>query len=127
MLRDAVAGITVGVMAVPQSLSYATVAGLPHQHGLYNSFVGLFPYFLLGTSPHVIVGPTALTSILTRTEVPALWHGEPVEVGTPVHAQLCFLLNFMVGLMQFVFGALKLGVVVRFGDMAAVSMPHCSP
>jgi len=49
--RDIVAGLTVGVMAVPQALSYASVAGLPSQFGLYNAFVGLLPYFAFGTSP----------------------------------------------------------------------------
>ena len=64
--RDLVAGLTVGVMAVPQAMSYATVAGLPPEYGLYNAFVGLLPYCLFGTSPHLITGPTAVMSILYR-------------------------------------------------------------
>ena len=49
-LKDIVAGVTVGFMAVPQAMSYATVAGLPPVFGLYNAFIGLLPYFLFGSS-----------------------------------------------------------------------------
>lgn len=63
-VRDCVAGVTVGVMAVPQAMSYATVAELPAVYGLYNAFVGLLPYPFFGTSPHLISGPTAVMSIL---------------------------------------------------------------
>jgi len=62
--RDMLAGVTVGVIAVPQSMSYATVAGLPAKYGLYNSMIGLLLYPVFGTSPHLITGPTAVMSIL---------------------------------------------------------------
>ena len=63
-LKDLVAGVTVGFMAVPQAMSYATVAGLPPIFGLYNAFIGLLPYFLFGSSSYLITGPTAVMSIL---------------------------------------------------------------
>ena len=43
-MKDFISGITVGAMAVPQAMSYATVAGLPAQYGLFNAFMGLLPY-----------------------------------------------------------------------------------
>lgn len=66
LLPDLIAGLTVGVLSVPQGLSYAVVAGLPPAYGLYNSFLGAFPYFLLGASPHIVMGPSAVISIMVR-------------------------------------------------------------
>merc|ERR1719408_1031410 len=62
---DAVAGLTVGVMLVPQCLAFALLAGLPVQIGLYSSFLPLVAYAVFGTIRQVQPGPTALMSLLT--------------------------------------------------------------
>src|SRR5690625_2006577 len=61
---DLTAGVTVGVMLIPQAMAYAILAGLPPVYGLYASIVPLIAYALLGTSRHLAVGPVALVSLL---------------------------------------------------------------
>lgn len=133
LLRDCLAGITVGVIAVPQSMSYATVAGLPAKYGLYNSLIGLLLYPVFGTSPHLITGPTAVMSILVSGLIPsAPFHNPTYEVnGTmfpiqtgpeacsdefspdcSVRIALMMCLSFVSGLMQVLLGAGKLGFLV---------------
>ena len=71
-----------GVVAVPQSLSYATVAGLPAKYGMYNGLVGLLPYAFFGSSRHLITGPTAVMSIIVKGIVPQ--HIASTKVGRTV-------------------------------------------
>ena len=80
--HDFIAGLTVGVVAVPQSLSYATVAGLPAKYGMYNGLVGLLPYAFFGSSRHLITGPTAVMSIIVKGIVPQ--HIASTKVGRTV-------------------------------------------
>jgi hypothetical protein len=60
--HDIVAGMTVGIMNMPQSMGYALLANLPAVHGLYMSFFPILIYFLLGTSKHLAIGITAFYS-----------------------------------------------------------------
>ena len=73
LLPDLIAGATVGVMCVPQSMSYASVAGLREVHGLYAALFGMLPYFFFGTSPHLVTGPTAVMSIIVFDSIPSEW------------------------------------------------------
>lgn len=68
-IYDAIAGITVGIVIVPQSMSYANTAGLQPQFGLYSSFIGLFLYPLFATSKDISIGPVAVMSQQTKTVV----------------------------------------------------------
>lgn len=68
-IYDAIAGITVGIVIVPQSMSYASTAGLLPQYGLYSSFIGLFLYPLFATSKDISIGPVAVMSQQTKTVV----------------------------------------------------------
>ena len=116
LVRDAVAGLTVGVMAVPQSMSYASIAGLAPVFGLYNALFGILLYPLLGTSPHLITGPTAVMSIIVMGSVPRRWHGASVEPNMPgdsTWAELAFALAFVAGILQLVMGFLRVGFVVE--------------
>merc|ERR1719408_813368 len=69
---DMIAGLTVGVMLVPQCLAFALLAGLPIQVGLYSSFAPLIVYSMFGTIRQVQPGPTALMSLLTGQTLDAL-------------------------------------------------------
>ncbi|XP_049853769.1 sodium-independent sulfate anion transporter-like [Schistocerca gregaria] len=99
---DLVAGITVGLTVIPQSLAYSSVAGLPPQYGLYGSFMGCFLYVLLGSCKDVPMGPTAIISLLTFQSVRGMG---------PEHA---ILLGFLTGVVQVVMGILGLGFLIDF-------------
>ncbi|MFW6347440.1 MAG: SulP family inorganic anion transporter, partial [Cyclonatronaceae bacterium] len=77
------AGLTVGVMLIPQGMAYAILAGLPPVYGLYASIVPLIIYTFLGTSRHVAVGPVAMVSLLVVAGV-----GELAEPGSDVFIRM---------------------------------------
>ncbi|XP_025217340.1 sodium-independent sulfate anion transporter isoform X1 [Theropithecus gelada] len=93
---DFIAGLSVGLTAIPQALAYAEVAGLPPQYGLYSAFVGCFVYFFLGTSRDVTLGPTAIMSLL-------------VSFYTFHEPAYAVLLAFLSGCIQLTMGVLHLG------------------
>ena len=66
---DIGAGLTVGVMLIPQGMAYASIAGLPAVYGLYASIVPILIYAILGTSRQLAVGPVAMVSLLTATAI----------------------------------------------------------
>ncbi|EZA51469.1 Sodium-independent sulfate anion transporter [Ooceraea biroi] len=103
-LGDLVAGITVGLTVIPQSLAYSNVAGLPAQYGLYGSFLGCFIYIIFGSCKDIPMGPTAIISLLTYQTVSHL--ESPVE-----HA---ILLCFIVGIVELIMGIFGLGFLIDF-------------
>eukprot|EP00467_Chlorarachnion_reptans_P000892 CAMPEP_0114500498 /NCGR_PEP_ID=MMETSP0109-20121206/7998_1 /TAXON_ID=29199 /ORGANISM="Chlorarachnion reptans, Strain CCCM449" /LENGTH=928 /DNA_ID=CAMNT_0001678167 /DNA_START=64 /DNA_END=2850 /DNA_ORIENTATION=- len=112
---DVVAGLTVGVMAVPQAMSYALVAGMPGTiYGLYNALMGLLPYPFFGSSPHLITGPTAVMSILVKSSIPSHLNSVgSVESGTHDWVTVAVTLSFMAGFLQLLMGILRLGSLVE--------------
>ncbi|KAH0540910.1 sodium-independent sulfate anion transporter [Cotesia glomerata] len=103
-LGDIVAGITVGLTVIPQSLAYSNVAGLPPQYGLYGSFLGAFIYIFFGSCKEVPFGPSAIVSLLTYQTVAHL--NAPVE-----HA---ILLCCLCGIIQLFMGIFGLGFLIDF-------------
>ena len=108
LLRDIIAGLTVGLMVVPQGLAYATIADLPLQYGLYSAYVGCFVYCVFGGSKDVTLGPTAIMSLMV----------DRFAKGEPLHA---IALTLYCGIAQFLLGALRLGFVVRFISLPVIS------
>ncbi|GBP68186.1 Sodium-independent sulfate anion transporter [Eumeta japonica] len=100
-LGDLIAGVTVGLTVIPQSLAYSSIAGLPPQHGLYGSFLGAWVYIFLGGCRAVPAGPTAISSLLT-------W-----QVAGGV-VEKAILLNFLAGLVELLMGVLGLGFLIDF-------------
>uniref|UniRef100_A0A8C5NL94 Solute carrier family 26 member 11 n=1 Tax=Junco hyemalis TaxID=40217 RepID=A0A8C5NL94_JUNHY len=98
---DVLAGLAVGLTAVPQALAYAELAGLPLQYGLYSSFMGCFVYCLLGTAKDVTLGPTAIMSLLVSS----------YAFQQPAYA---VLLAFLSGCIQLAMGLLRLGFLLDF-------------
>lgn len=113
---DLVAGITVGVMLIPQGMAYAMLAGMPPIYGLYASILPLILYAILGTSRQLAVGPVAMVSLLIAAGV-----GTMTEVGSDEYIQLAILLALMVGLIQFLMGVFRLGFLVNFLSHPVVS------
>ena len=105
---DISAGITVGIMLIPQGMAYAMIAGLPPIYGLYASFIPLIAYGLLGGSRQLGVGPVAMDSLLVAAAI------GPLADDPTTYISLALLLAFMVGLIQFVLGLAKAGYLVNF-------------
>lgn len=113
---DLSAGLTVGVMLIPQGMAYAMIAGLPPIYGLYASTLPLLIYALLGTSRQLAVGPVAMVSLLTAAGVGSLATG-----GTETYIALAIALALFVGLIQFLLGAFRLGFLVNFLSHPVIS------
>nr|UJH94641.1 Sul2 [Starmerella bombicola] len=116
---DVVAGITVGIVVVPQGMSYAQVAGLPVQYGLYSSFIGVMLYCFFATSKDVSIGPVAVMSSETYKithkvlkDVPGL-----TEKDLPVIAGV---LSLLCGAITLGLGILRLGFILEYIPMPAV-------
>lgn len=113
---DLSAGLTVGVMLIPQGMAYAMIAGLPPIYGLYASTFPLIIYALLGTSRQLAVGPVAMVSLLTAAGIGAMAEG-----GTETYIGLAIALALFVGLIQFLLGAFRLGFLVNFLSHPVIS------
>jgi len=105
--QDLGAGVTVGVLLIPQGMAYASLAGMPPITGLYAALVALVVYGLSGTSSHLSYGPVAIVSLLTAAAVGPLSGGDPVR-----YALLAGALAVMVGAIHVVLGLLRAGAVV---------------
>ncbi|XP_032676885.1 sodium-independent sulfate anion transporter-like isoform X2 [Odontomachus brunneus] len=108
LLQDTLAGLTVGLTAIPQGIAYAIVAGLPAQYGLYSGFMGCFVYLIFGSSKDVTVGPTAIMALLTQQHV--------TKLGKDFAVLLCFLSGALITAM----GLLHLGFLVDFISMPVI-------
>jgi len=106
---DLSAGLTVGVMLVPQGMAYSMLAGMPPIYGLYASIIPIIIYAIFGTSRQLAVGPVAMVAILISTGV-----GQLADLGSSEYIGLTILLALMVGLIQFVMGIFRLGFIVNF-------------
>jgi SulP family sulfate permease len=113
---DISAGLTVGVMLIPQGMAYAMIAGLPPIYGLYSSLIPLVIYAIFGTSRQLAVGPVAMVSLLIAAGV-----GEVSEIGSEQFIGLAIMLALMVGLIQFSLGFLRLGFIVNFLSHPVIS------
>ena len=106
---DLFAGLTVGVMLVPQAMAYASLAGMPPAAGLYAAVVPVVVYALLGSSATLAVGPVAIISLMAAATLAPLADGDPNR-----YAALAAVLALMVGALQLLMGLLRLGAVVNF-------------
>nr|XP_017188523.1 probable sulfate transporter 4.2 isoform X2 [Malus domestica] len=113
---DLMSGITVGVMLVPQAMSYAKLAGLEPIYGLYSGFIPLFVYAIFGSSRQLAVGPVALVSLLVSNVLTSI-----VDSSDALYTELAILLAFMVGVMECILGLLRLGWIIRFISHSVIS------
>lgn len=116
LAADLRAGVSVGVLIVPQSMAYAALAGVPPVTGLYAAIVALVVYAALGTSRFVSVGPVALDSLLTAAAVAPLADGDPAR-----YLALASLTALLVGVLQAGAGLLGLGALVGLLSVPVVS------
>ncbi len=107
--RDAIAGITVALVLIPQSMAYAQLAGLPAYYGLYASLLPPIVAAMFGSSRQLATGPVAVVSLITATSLESI-----AMTGSQGYITYALLLAVMVGLFQFSLGILRLGLVINF-------------
>ena len=107
---DVVAGLTVGVVLIPQGVAYAMLAELPPIYGLYASLLPLPVYAMLCSSRHMSIGPFALVSLLVADSVSAVVPPEQTEA----YISAVMLLSLMIGLLHILMAALNMGIIIRF-------------
>jgi MFS superfamily sulfate permease-like transporter len=106
---DILAGLTVALVLIPQSMAYAELAGLPPYYGLYASFLPPLVASLFGSSRQLATGPVAVVSLLTSISLEPL-----ATAGSQEYIAYAILLALLIGAFQFSLGVLRLGLVVNF-------------
>ncbi len=106
---DAIAGLTVALVLIPQSMAYAQLAGMPPYFGLYAAFLPPMLASLFGSSRQLATGPVAVVSLMTSASLEPL-----ATAGSEGYIAYAILLALMVGGFQFLLGVLRLGIVVNF-------------
>ena len=106
---DISAGITVGIMLIPQGMAYALLAGLPPVYGLYAALFPILVYAILGTSRQLAVGPVAMDSLLVASFVSTL-----AQINSDQYIALAILLATIMGIIQILLGILRMGFLVNF-------------
>ncbi|WP_370086961.1 SulP family inorganic anion transporter [Ekhidna sp.] len=113
---DLFAGITVGVMLIPQGMAYALIAGLPPVYGLYASIVPQIIYALLGTSRQLSVAPVAMDSLLVAAGVSVL-----AAEGSDSYIAFAILIAFFMGAFQLMLGVFRLGFITNLLSKPVIS------
>ena len=114
--NDFIAGITVGIMLVPQGMAYAMLAGLPPVFGLYAALVPQVIYAFMGTSRQLAVGPVAMDSLLVASGLAALNLS-----GIQEYISMAIFLAFFMGSIQIILGFLRMGFLVNFLSKPVIS------
>lgn len=112
---DALAGLLGAVLVLPQAIAFATLAGLPPQYGLYTAIVPCAVAALVGSSRHVVTGPTNALSLALLAML-----GPLAAPGTPAYIELALTVTVLVGLLQLAIGVLRLGSLAHFISPAAL-------
>lgn len=116
LVGDFSAGVTVGVMLIPQGMAYAMIAGLPPVYGLYAAIFPQLVYSIFGTSRQLAVGPVAMDSLLVAAGISTI-----AISGSENYISLAILLALMMGSIQFLFGVFRLGFLVNFLSKPVIS------
>ncbi|WP_149087077.1 SulP family inorganic anion transporter [Pseudomonas prosekii] len=113
--RDAIVGLSGAILALPQSIAYALIAGLPPEYGLYAAIIPVLIACLWGSSWHLICGPTAAISIVLYASV------SPLAVpASQDYITLILLLTLLAGIFQWLLGLLRFGALVNFVSHSVV-------
>ena len=113
---DLLAGITIGIVTIPQAMAFALLAGIPPIYGLYGSFIPLLVYGLLSSSNYLNVGPVSIISIFIFNVL-----SQNVEPFTTEYINDLVILGVMVGLIQLLFGVFGLGKYLKYIPLSIIS------
>lgn len=106
---DAIAGLTGGIVLVPQGVAFATIAGMPPEYGLYAAMLPAIVAAFWGSSWHLVSGPTTAISLVVFATISPL-----APAGSPEFVRLVLTLTLLVGIFQLALGALRMGTLVNF-------------
>ncbi|XP_045445815.1 sodium-independent sulfate anion transporter-like [Melitaea cinxia] len=109
LIQDIIAGITVGLTAIPQGIAYAIVAGLPPEYGLYAGLMGGIVYLFFGSCKDITIGPTAILSAMTAKYV------------SDYSYDYAILVAFLSGWVILTMGVMNLGFLVEFISIPVIS------
>ena len=115
-LDDVLAGITVGIVTIPQAMAFAILAGIPPIYGLYGSFIPLLIYGFLSSSNYLNVGPVSIVSIFIFDIL-----SNSVQPFTTDYLNDLVILGIMVGIIQFLFGIFGFGKFLRYIPLSIIS------
>ncbi|MDP1556247.1 MAG: SulP family inorganic anion transporter, partial [Hyphomonas sp.] len=113
---DLVAGITVSLILIPQSMAYATLAGLPVVYGLYAAFLPVIIASMWGASRFLHTGPVALLSLMSAAAIEPL-----ASRGTDEFIALSLTLALMVGVLRLALGAFRMGVLINLASHPVIN------
>ncbi|UII76488.1 solute carrier family 26 protein [Flagellimonas sp. HMM57] len=113
---DISAGLTVGIMLIPQGMAYAMIAGLPPVFGLYAALIPQMVYAILGTSRQLAVGPVAMDSLLVASGLGALSIS-----GMDEYIAMAIFLALFMGSIQLLLGLMRMGFLVNFLSKPVIS------
>ncbi|MFV0438685.1 MAG: SulP family inorganic anion transporter [Desulfopila sp.] len=109
LTKDTIAGLTGAIVALPQGVAFAVIAGMPPEYGLYTGMIPAIIAALFGSSWLLVSGPTTAASLLLFSSLSML-----APPGTPEYVQMALTLTFMVGLIQLSMGLARFGSLVNF-------------
>ncbi|KAG6803091.1 sodium-independent sulfate anion transporter isoform X1 [Apis mellifera caucasica] len=109
LAQDALAGLTVGLTAIPQGIAYAIVANLSPEYGLYASFMASFVYIVFGSCKSITIGPTAIMATMVQPLV------------SKYGPDMAILLSFLKGCMIAILGLLHLGFLLDFISLPVIT------
>lgn len=113
---DLMAGLTGALVALPQGVAFATIAGMPPEYGLYAGMIPAIIAALFGSSWHLVSGPTTAASIVLFSVLSP--HAEP---GSAQYVSLALTLTFLVGVVQLAMGLARMGTLVNFISHSVVT------
>jgi len=103
---DLMAALTVAIVALPQSMAYALIAGVAPVYGLYTAIVAAMIGSIFGSSDHLVTGPTNAISLMIASQVRDFTDSDFLT--------MLFLLTFLVGFIQWMLGILRVGKIINF-------------
>ena len=118
---DAVAGIVVALLLIPQSMAYAELTGLPIEYGLYTCIVPVTFMSLFGNIRQMAYGPSAMTAIITAAVLMPMVKDLPPEIRKESYISLAILLSLFVGIFKLILGIFKLSSVVNLISYPVIS------
>ncbi len=113
---DSIAGITVGVILIPQAIAYALLMGIPPIYGLYSCLIPLLMYAIFGTSRQLSIGPVAVTAILVMSGVSKL-----ASPFSPEYVNLVIYLGLLIGILQMLLSFMQMGFLVNLISQPVIS------